>query len=421
MTGKYLDQFCEARRGQLPVSFEREGRVVGADIQWATRETIQAVWRDFFSDFARQTVAGVRSSALVRDQDKLEVLDESIDREAIVHINNFVFRDKLSPEQITKLKWVFSAYQDIFIVDAWQAGIDASTTYKDMVGWLNYMQRKMKNHVVFMPKQDFKYEAKGGVRYDLKQTWSDNLKQSYSCVIAAGWLNCNPSYGKTSGLRKEFEKGAGKNIKVTLNKFKKSFEKLDMLLKKGDKSEHFWGYFEWNASERGLNYQGPEKSTKQINAAQDAREEKIQMQDLLDECYKKAQKNPDKYIVTIEKYKVEGSDFLPEGGMGISFSCREKSPYEYADPGKLTEAEKSRVITMQTNMNEFITLILALDETNEAMAVLSAPMDVTKEFPKLSKAVYDTKATIRELNKHSIESCLAFCSNLNGRVNCGKQ
>ena len=77
---------------------------MGAEVQGATRETTKALGRDFIGDFGRQAVAGLRSSAIVRDQSKLEQLDEAIDREAIVHINNYVFRDPLSAEQLTKLK-----------------------------------------------------------------------------------------------------------------------------------------------------------------------------------------------------------------------------------------------------------------------------------------------------------------------------
>lgn len=389
--------------------FNREWRIIWTDIEWAWRELTQAISRDFLADFARQTVVWLRSSALVRDEEKIEQLDEAIDREAIVHISNFVFRDKIPSDQIAKLQSVFSAYPDIFELTPWSQAFATDLSYRDMVGWLNYMQRRVKNHIVLRPKSDFKYESSAKVSYDIKKTWTDNLQESYSCVIAVVGVNCNPTYGKTAWLRDEFGKSVGKDLKTTIGKFKSSAKKLSSLFAKNKNSG---GYFD-NYFSNAIQYNGPswKRSGVAVNAAKQAKAEKQQIEEALSECFKLASENPWRY--TTQRIV---SLFHPEGKV---VSCREKAPYEYADPGAVLEVEKTRISTLQTSMHNLITLILDMRDTNKAMAALSVPLDVTQEFPTLSKSIYSTKKTVQALNDNSIESCLAFCSNLNGQVNCG--
>jgi hypothetical protein len=90
----------------------------------------------------------LRTSALERDIEKLEKLDESIDNEAISHISHYRWNDVLPDNQITKINSIFDSYRDIFTT----GDVAKSTTYKDMVHRMNVTNRKMKNHITTNPK-----------------------------------------------------------------------------------------------------------------------------------------------------------------------------------------------------------------------------------------------------------------------------
>jgi hypothetical protein len=70
-------------------------------------------------------------------------------------------------------------------------------------------------------------------------------------------------------------------------------------------------------------------------------------------------------------------------------------------------------------MNNFIQQTLSINDEESMLIKIASPLSVTHQAPLLSKKVYITKETVTELTQLSIESCLAFCSNLNGKVNCG--
>ena len=94
---------------------------------------------------------------------------------------------------------------------------------------MNYTQRVTKNHIVLRAKTDFKYESREKVGYVQRPERGKALDDAYACATANLGTACNATYGKTSSLRKEFGKSAGKELKTTLNKFKTSFQKLSNL------------------------------------------------------------------------------------------------------------------------------------------------------------------------------------------------
>jgi hypothetical protein len=90
----------------------------------------------------------LRTSALERDIEKLEKMDESIDNEAISHISHYRWKDVLPDNQIGKINSIFDSYRDIFSTGT----VTKFTTYKDMVHRMNVTNRTMKNHITTNPK-----------------------------------------------------------------------------------------------------------------------------------------------------------------------------------------------------------------------------------------------------------------------------
>lgn len=388
--------------------FKKEGRYVGGELQWATRETIKGISRDFFTNFGRETIAGVKSEALVRDLEKLEELDESIDREATTHITHFQWKEKLSVDQVAKMNQVFSTYSDIFQkAGSW---VNSDATYKDMVTWMGHTNRIMKDHVTLQPNQDVSINSYRWITYSLKKQRSDKLQEEYSCVRSVVWLNCNPTYGKTSWLWNEFKKSAGKDLKTTFNKFKHSWEKLSILYNKKDRKEYFWSYFkdygdDWWTS---LNVNG-----RNINS---------NFFDSLASEQKWLQSQKDSYAELLKSCK-ETEWTISEWALfrANRIICREPLPYEMPAINNITKQEEAKMTSLLNALNKHIELISTLDDDQTIYVNLASPLAVTHKAPLLSRAVYETKQTVHDLLGYSIESCLAFCSNLNGKVNCGSQ
>lgn len=391
--------------------FKREGRVIAGQIQGASLQTITAVSRDFLADFLRQSVAWVRSSALVRDEDKLEQIDESIDREAIVHINNYVYTDPIPTAQLDSLKNIFSVYSDIFTTGGNnQVLFSPWISYQQFIGWLNYTQRTVKNHIVVRAKTDFKYESNEKVGYSISPIRGKALDDAYACATANLGTACNASFGKASSLRKEFGKSAGKELKTTLNKFKTSFQKLSNLKSKG--------YFKGFGDSRGIQYRGsqvpnPAKQNPQ-ETIQILEEDKQVVVAQLDDCIQ--QENS----VQLDKLWNDSESLYSLQKMGL-FPCKPRAPYLIKSAGNVTEPQEAKALGLTTTMNSTLSKIMDMEDSNEALSSIALPLTTTRYYPLLSQVVYTTKETVKELNANSVQWCLAFCTNLNSKVNCGSQ
>lgn len=389
----------------------REWRYVGGKLQWWTREAAQALWRDFLWNFTRNTVAGLRTSALERDIEKLEKLDESIDNEAISHISHYVWKDVLPNNQITKLNSVFNSYRDIFATGA----VSKSITYKDIIHRMNVMNRNMKNHITTNPKWDVAIKNYDGITFTLNSERIESLQREYSCVIAFWWLNCNQSYGKTAWLRKEFWRSAWNELTQTYNKFKETLQKLSILYNKNDRQEYFGWYFQWFGSEwwtvATVNGRRVDKEFfSNIEPWKWYKDQKTQLKKVYDEC--KARIN------------VGEQNLVRDTTERTLFNRKAIWCHEYSEPVKIstpniTESEEAKLRDLEDKMNNFIQLTLAMNDEESMLIELASPLPVTHQAPLLSRKVYETKETVTELTQLSIESCLAFCSNLNGKVNCG--
>lgn len=389
----------------------REWKYVGGKLQWWTREVAEALWRDFLGNFARNTVAGLRTSALERDIEKLEKLDESIDKEAISHINHFRWKDIVPDNQITKINSIFDSYSDIFAT----GDVKKTTTYKDIIHRMNMTNRKVKNHITTNPKWDFSIKEYDGITFTLNPQWVQSLKVEYNCVIAVWWLNCNPSYGKTAWLRKEFGRSAWNELTQTYNKFKETLQKLSIFYNKDDRKEYFGWYFGWFGSERWtvatVNGRRVDKEFFwNIEPWKWYKDQKTQLKKIHDECNQKIsadQKN-------VERDNTERTLFNRK-----TIGCRDVVKPVKVDAPNITESEESKLRALENKMNNFIQLALSMNDEESTLIKLASPLSVTHQAPLLSKKVYITKETVTELTQLSIESCLAFCSNLNGKVNCG--
>lgn len=393
-------------------TFKREWRVTMGDVWGISFNTLQLLKRDLFADFARQTVVGLRTSALTRDIDKLEQLDESIDREASLHITNFVFSDPLSSSQIDKLQNIFSDYQDIFTMPT-SSAIQPGTTYKDIIGWLNYTQRLVKNHITFSPKKDFKYDASRWVSIAFNPNRPSQLAWAYSCVIVYGGFNCNPTYGKTKWLWDEFTHTVGKELSITLSKFSSSARKLRALYRKKERDIYFkdaerWVSLFFNWSKVGQNNSHSNNRSYEMKQQQDL------LKKSLDECYAEVLEKPD-------SYSTQQSFSLDNWSFGKIVSCRKLSTYEIKTPVNISQAETARIEKLQQAMWDHMMLVMSIDDEQDALIKLSSPLSVTTHQPLLSKVIYDTKSSLHRLIDTSIQWCLSFCSNLNAKVNCGSR
>lgn len=401
--------------------FKREWRVINGDVVWIWFDGRQALKRDFFADFARQTVVWIRTSALTRDVDKLEELDQSIDTVATVHINNFVFSDPIPANQITSLQGIFSSYQDIFSLSPSITPFEKWLTYKDVIGWLNYTQRLMKNHVTFTPKKDFTFESKKGIWYTINPTWSQSLMDQYGCIITRWWLNCNPTYGKTKSLRKEFSQKVGKDFTLTIKKFTSSFRKLKALYNQKERDTYFGERDRGRDRGVSLNVNGSNiknnnqsSSNKSTALSQDIQQQQDQIKKQLTECKTTAQSNPD-------SYRTKRRFTLGKWSFGKIVSCRELSDYEIVRPVNLSEAEIAKIAKLQQSMNDHMMLIIRIDEEQDTLIKLASPRAVTTQQPLLSQKIYETRSSLHTLIDNSIQWCLSFCSNLNSKVNCGSR
>lgn len=389
----------------------REWKYVGGKLQWWTREAAEAIRRDFLWNFARNTVAGLRTSALERDIEKLEKMDESIDNEAISHISHYRWKDVLPDNQIAKINSIFDSYRDIF--STWT--VTKSTTYKDMVHRMNVTNRTMKNHITTNPKWDFAIKTYNGITFTLNTQWVQSLKTEYNCVIALWWLNCNQSYGKTAWLRKEFGRSAWNELTQTYNKFKETLQKLSIFYNKTDRKEYFGWYFGWFGSEwwtvATVNGRRVDKEFfSNIEPWKWYRDQKTQLKKVYDECKKR--------IDAGER------DLVRNTTERTLFNRKTIGCHTYIEPLKvntpnITESEESKLRALENKMNNFIQQTLSINDEESTLIKIASPLSVTHQAPLLSKKVYITKETVTELTQLSIESCLAFCSNLNGKVNCG--
>lgn len=386
--------------------FKREWRIIWGQIQWASLQTTKAVSRDFIADFFRQSVAWARSSVLTRDEDLLETIDDSIDKETIIHINNFVYSDPIPVKQVENLKIVFSNYSDIFQTgwNNWEL-FSPWISYKQMIGWLNFTQRAVKNHIVIRPKNDFKFESNEKVGYSIRSNRGNTLDDAYACATANLWTACNATFGKTTSLRKEFGKSTGKELKTTLNKFKTSFEKLSKLKSKGVSNE-YWST-RW-VQYRGTTVQDLNLPTKK-EIIQSFEERKSLALKILADCTIKGENiNTEQYKL----YSIQRMWIIP---------CQVRAPYLSKSAWNVTEAEEAKAVLLSTTMNNTLTKVMNMEDYDNSLSTIALPLSTTLYFPELSKLVYKTKGTVKELNANSVQGCLAFCTNLNTQVNCGSQ
>ncbi len=87
----------------------------------------------------------------------------------------------------------------------------------------------------------------------------------------------------------------------------------------------------------------------------------------------------------------------------------------------MTEAEEAKAVLLSTTMNNTLTKVMNMEDYDNSLSTIALPLSTTLYFPELSKLVYKTKGTVKELNANSVQGCLAFCTNLNTQVNCGSQ
>ncbi len=394
---------------------KQQGRIVETELQSAWR-AVQTEWlRDFAGDFWRQFVGGAKSSVYTRDEKKLEEVDERIDTDATTHINNFVFGDAIPNTQVVKLKELFVAYNSMF-QPIWAWWLEANITYKTFIGRLNNLNRKVKNHIIIRPKRDFKRATEKWVNYTLNPTWTQWLADSYACVGNTVIGNCNPTWGKTRALAKEFGNSVWNDFDHIGNKFKSSINKLKGVFSWSTYKGYFDGFgSEWgvgidiNGQRLGSNNKNPVQP--KTPPAQKAKEEKQAIKELLDECRKDDN----------TQYKVkERRVILGPIGYNKTIWCKDRVAFEYQGVALdgMTENEAAKWQRMITSMNDWVDSVASSTSELDDLSKLLSPMDVTPLFQDLSKSVYAAKGTLSALIKSSIKGCLAYCSNLNDRIKC---
>lgn len=397
-------------------TFRREWVLVGGQIIGRSYDAIKALTRDFVWDFGRQTVAWVKAQALTRDIDKLDELDESIDAKAIRLIGSLRYRDRINNDQSKLIINTVSAYPDI--IKEWSFVIQSNATYRDMLGWMNHVQRSMKNHITFTPKKTTKLEWTNTITYILNPTWSDKLKNDYECVHMFNGSACNKTLDKTERLWDEFSKSVGKEFGVTINKFVGSSKKLRLLLSKQWRST----LFDW--SENGVEFNGKrlffDRSTWNSNVLiQDLRQEK----DSLLKTYTVWQQSEQALLNWSEADLGDwnSSSIWPEKIYKNTTTKWINTSYQVSSLTNSTIAESTKVQTLLQSMNQWVDHVVSFDDEQEVLISIVSPLSVTRMQPLLSEAVYNTKLSLSHLIGDSIDACLAFCPNLNSKVNCGSK
>ncbi|MFA7284461.1 MAG: hypothetical protein WC004_01400 [Candidatus Absconditabacterales bacterium] len=396
-------------------TIQKEGRVLEMEGQSARRAVQSEGLRDFAGDFWRQFIAGAKSSVFARDEQKLETVDERIDGEATTHINNYVFKDPIPAAQLSKIKDLFGSYSALF-QPVGAGGFEQGITYKTMVGWLNNLNRKVKNHIVLRPKQDMTRETDAGVNYTLHPNWSTNLAKEYECVKSTVLGNCNPTRGKTNAIAKEFGRSVGNDFSHIGKKFAGSIKKLKQVFSK----DFYKGYFDGFGTDWGVGVTingtklgaGDARQVKQ-EPAKVAKEEKERIKETLDECKQDG-----------SQYEIkEKRSILGPLAYNKVIGCKDTVSFEYDGVvlDGMTENEAAKRQRMIANMNDWVAGVTSSNEELDALGAIAAPLDVTPAFQDVSKSLYLAKGTLGDLIGSSIDGCLAYCSNLNGKIQCGSR
>lgn len=402
----YLKQENDSYLGVV----QKEWRIIWTDIQTNVRNAVISVKRDFIWDFWREFTVWAKSTAFTRDLKKLEEVDNWIDTEANQHIQNYVFNDPIPQSQYDALKQVFVNNTELFsMVNSWW--FSTWVSYKQIIWWLNALNRSIKNHITVTPKRDTKFESTKWINYSLNAQWSKWLAASYDCVKSTVAGNCNPNRSKTNDIAKEFWKSVGWDFDLIMGKFQWSIKKLKQVFS----NDYYDSYFDDFGNDRWVRYDGQNLGADAKNAIEprkEAKEEKNRVKAILDECYVESA------LGGGYEWERVFSVFNPNGRV---ITCREVADFQYPVFKNISEAEWAKRKGLLESMNNWVGTTMNSADMLQSYAKVASPLDATKKFPLLSKSVYEAKWVLLELIESSIDWCLAYCSNLNAQVNCGSK
>jgi len=69
----------------------------------------------------------------------------------------------------------------------------------------------------------------------------------------------------------------------------------------------------------------------------------------------------------------------------------------------ITNSEESQIRQLELSMNDIIDNVLLINDEESDNNKLASPIETTVHFPLLSQKVYNTKSTVEELTKYSID------------------